>query len=451
MAECVGAKPQVFFRNKPREVLSVTEQEAIEKIHSVYPTGTKNGLENMRSLLEKLGNPQERLTMVHVAGTNGKGSCCAMIERVLRAAGCHTGLYTSPYIEVYNERIRLDGVPVSGEKLAALVEKVWHAVQACEKENVHVTEFELGTALAFTCFAEEKVDVAVIEVGLGGRLDPTNIIHPAVSVITEVGMDHMKILGNTLSEIALEKAGIMKRGVPVVLGRQEKEARGVLLAAAKGLDLPVIELTAENIREEQKQIMFDVAFENVKLPNLKVSLCGRHQADNACAALGALLMLKKKGFRVTEDAIRRGMADVHWPGRLEYFGRVLLDGAHNDPGVRALCAYLDKWMPKEKTVLVSAMMRDKETVKMCQRLASRVHSVVCTQPSIPRAMPADELAGEFEACGVRTYACPSPSDALEEARRLAGPEGNVVCAGSLYLIGEVRTLLRHEKEFAHVI
>ena len=264
-------------------------------------------------------------------------------------------------------------------------------------------------------------------------------------------MDHMKILGNTLSEIALEKAGIMKRGVPVVLGRQEKEARGVLLAAAKGLDLPVIELTAENIREEQKQITFDVAFENVKLPNLKVSLCGRHQADNACAALGALLMLKKKGFRVTEDAIRRGMADVHWPGRLEYFGRVLLDGAHNDPGVRALCAYLDKWMPKEKTVLVSAMMRDKETVKMCQRLASRVHSVVCTQPSIPRAMPADELAGEFEACGVRTYACPSPSDALEEARRLAGPEGNVVCAGSLYLIGEVRTLLRHEKEFAHVI
>ena len=164
----------------------MTEQEAIEKIHSVYPTGTKNGLENMRSLMEKLGNPQERLTMVHVAGTNGKGSCCAMIERVLRAAGCHTGLYTSPYIEVYNERIRLDGAPVSGEKLASLVEKVWHAVQACEKENVHVTEFELGTALAFTCFAEEKVDVAVIEVGLGGRLDPTNIIHPAVSVITEV-------------------------------------------------------------------------------------------------------------------------------------------------------------------------------------------------------------------------------------------------------------------------
>ena len=424
----------------------MTEKEAIEKIHSVYPTGCKNGLENMRALMAKLGNPQNGLTMVHVAGTNGKGSCCAMTERVLRAAGYRTGLYTSPYIEVYNERIRLNGEPIAGGKLAALVESVWPAVEACEKEGVHVTEFELGTALAFCCFAREKVDVAVIEVGLGGRLDPTNIITPAVSVITEVGMDHMKLLGDTLEQIALEKAGIMKPGVPVVLGRQEKAARGVLLAAAKGKELPVFELTPENIQEERRQIAFDVSFGGERLRELTISLCGRHQADNACAALGALLALKKKGFKISADAVRRGMADVHWPGRLEYFGRVLLDGAHNDPGVRALCAYLDKWMPKEKTVLVSAMMRDKETNKMCQRLASRVHSVVCTQPNIPRAMPAAELAAEFEAQGIRAYAFAHVKDALEEARRLAGPEGNVVCAGSLYLIGEMRTVLREERD-----
>ena len=175
--------------------------------------------------------------MVHVAGTNGKGSCCAMTERVLRAAGNKTGLYTSPYIEVYNERIRLNGEPIAGEKLAALVESVWPAVEECE-----------------------KVDVAVIEVGLGGRLDPTNIIRPAVSVITEVGMDHMQLLGDTIEQIALEKAGIMKPSVPVVLGRQEKAARGVLLAAAKGMELPVVELTAENVREQRKQIEFDAAF-----------------------------------------------------------------------------------------------------------------------------------------------------------------------------------------------
>ena len=162
--------------------------------------------------------------------------------------------------------------------------------------------------------------------------------------------------------------------------------------------------------------------------------------------LGALLALKKKGFKIPTSAVRAGLADVHWPGRLEYFGRVLLDGAHNDPGVRALCGYLDRWMPKENTVLISAMMRDKETEKMCQRLAARVRCVVCTQPNNPRAMPAGELAKEFEAQGIRAYAFAHVKDALEEARRLAGPEGNVVCAGSLYLIGEMRTVLREERD-----
>ena len=238
----------------------------------------------------------------------------------------------------------------------------------------------------------------------------------------------------------------MKSGVPVVLGRQEKAARGVLLAAAKGKELPVYELTAENVAEQRRQIAFDVTFGGERLKGLTVSLCGRHQADNACAALGALLALKKKGMKIPTSAVRAGLADVHWPGRLEYFGRVLLDGAHNDPGVRALCGYLDKWMPKENTVLISAMMRDKETEKMCQRLASRVRCVVCTQPNIPRAMPAEELAEAFEAQGLRAYARTHVKDALEEARRLAGPEGNVVCAGSLYLIGEMRTLLREGRE-----
>ena len=171
--------------------------------------------------------------------------------------------------------------------------------------------------------------------------------------------------------------------------------------------------------------------------------------DGNCAAgkstLGALLALKKKGMKIPTSAVRAGLADVHWPGRLEYFGHVLLDGAHNDPGVRALCGYLDKWMPKENTVLISAMMRDKETEKMCQRLAPRVRCVVCTQPNIPRAMPTEELARAFEAQGLRAYARTHVRDALEEARRLAGPEGNVVCAGSLYLIGEMRTLLRMER------
>ena len=349
----------------------MTEKEAIEKIHSVYPTGCKNGLENMRALMAKLGNPQERLTMVHVAGTNGKGSCCAMTERVLRAAGYKTGLYTSPYIEVYNERIRLNGEPIAGEKLAALVESVWPAVEECEKEGVHVTEFELGTALAFCCFEKEKVDVAVIEVGLGGRLDPTNIIRPAVSVITEVGMDHMQLLGDTIEQIALEKAGIMKPGVPVVLGQAGKGRARRAAGGGEGDGTACRRIDGgKRQRSSVSRLTFDAAFGGERLKGLTVSLCGRHQADNACAALGALLALKKKGIKIPTSAVRAGLADVHWPGRLEYFGRVLLDGAHNDPGVRALCGYLDRWMPKENTVLISAMMRDKETEKMCQRLAA---------------------------------------------------------------------------------
>ena len=429
----------------------MTEQEAIEKIHSVYPSGKKNGLENMRVLMNRLGNPQERLRMVHVAGTNGKGSTCAMIERMLREAGYKTGLYSSPYIEVYNERIRIGGKPVDGETLAALVETAFPAVEACMAEDIAITEFELGTALAFLAFEREQVDVAVIEVGLGGRLDPTNIITPLVSVITGVGMDHMGYLGGTIEEIALEKAGIIKPGVPVVLGAQEKAAKAVLTVAAKGRNAPLIDPDAENVIEERSGLTLDTRVGGRSYTGLRISLCGRHQAENACAALGAVSALMEQGFDVPEKAVYAALADVHWPGRLEHFGRMLLDGAHNDPGVRALCAYCDQWLPKEKTVLLTGMMEDKETGKMAERLSSRVRYVVATQPQVPRAMAAERLAQTFAAQGVKACAKADVADALAYARSVAGPDGMVLCAGSLYLIGAVRTLLRQEKEFAHVI
>ena len=434
-----------------REGNNMTEQEAIGKIHSVYPSGKKEGLTNMRALLARVGNPQEKLNMVHVAGTNGKGSCCAMIERTLREAGYKTGLYSSPYIERYNERIRIGFAPIAGDKLASLVERIWPHVESCQKEGFQITEFELGTALAFMAFAEEKVDIAIIEVGLGGRLDPTNVITPLVSVITEVGMDHMGFLGGTIGEIALEKAGIMKRGVPVAFGPQKHEALDVLMAAAKGMGIPVIDPDAENVAEGDRSVTFDVRVGGETIKGLTVSLPGKHQSENACAALGAIYVLRKKGYDIPLESIRRAMADVKWPGRLERFGRVILDGAHNDPGVRALCLYADKWLPKEKTVLLSGMMADKETEKMTKRLSSRVRCCVTTTPSVPRAMPAKELAQEFARQGMKTYAEDEPEKALRRARELAGPEGIVLCAGSLYLIGEIRSLLRKEKEFAHVI
>jgi len=430
----------------------MTEAEAIEKIHSVYPSGKKEGLTNMRAVMARLGNPQDDLAMVHVAGTNGKGSTCAMIERVLREAGYKTGLYTSPYIERYNERIRINGTPISGEKLASLVDGVWPTIEQCREEGLCITEFELGTVLAFLAFEQENVDIAIIEVGLGGRLDPTNIIHPLVSVITNVGMDHMHFLGDTIEEIAMEKAGIMKANTPVVLGWQTETVRAVLLDAAKTLGIPVMEPVAQNVREMSRGTVFDAQLPDGAMKDLAVSLIGRHQADNAAAALGALHALKLRGYdRITEEAIRRAFADVHWPGRLEYFGNVILDGAHNEPGVKALCAYMDAWLPKEKTVLLTGMMADKDVACMTAMLAPRVRCVVTTQPQIPRAMAAGELACAFEQQGAKAYAVANPKEALQKARELAGGDGTVLCAGSLYLIGEIRTLLRKEKEFAHVV
>lgn len=430
----------------------MTEAEAIEKIHSVYPSGKKEGLTNMRAVMARLGNPQDSLKMVHVAGTNGKGSTCAMIERALREAGYKTGLYTSPYIERYNERIRIGGVPIDGAKLADLVEQIWPVIDDCRREGLCITEFELGTVLAFLAFAQEKTDIAIIEVGLGGRLDPTNIIHPLVSVITNVGMDHMHFLGDTIEEIAMEKAGIIKPDTPVVLGWQEEQVRSVLEKAAGALGAPVLSPQAENVREMRRKTAFDVLLADRAINDVTVSLTGRHQAQNACAALGALHALKARGYgRITEDAVRRAFDDVHWPGRLEFFGNVILDGAHNEPGVKALSAYMDAWLPREKTVLLTGMMADKDVAAMTGMLASRVRCVIATQPAIPRAMEAGDLAAAFEARGAEAQAVAAPDKALERARTLAGKDGTVLCAGSLYLIGEIRSLLRQEKEFEHVI
>ena len=430
----------------------MTEAEAIAKIHSVYPSGKKEGLTNMRAVMARLGNVHESLPMVHVAGTNGKGSTCAMIERALREAGYTTGLYTSPYIERYNERIRIGGWPVDGDRLAGLVEQVWPVIESCREEGLCITEFELGTVLALLAFAQAKVDIAIIEVGLGGRLDPTNIVNPLVSVITNVGMDHMHFLGDTIEKIAWEKAGIMKPDTPVVLGAQEDAARAVLMDEAKRLGVSVIEPQAQNVREREDGAVFDVWTLQQALCGLAVSLPGRHQADNAAAALGALWVLKSCGYdRLTDEAIRSAFSRVRWPGRLECFGNVILDGAHNEPGVRALCAYCDKWLKKEDTVLLTGMMEDKDVARMTAMLAPRARHVAATQPHVPRAMDAQKLAGIFTAHDTAVQAVADPKAALAYAREIAGEHGTVLYAGSLYLIGEIRALLRQEKEFEHVV
>ena len=304
-----------------------TVQEAVAYIHSLYATGEKHGLDNMRALLSRLGDPQTGLAMAHVAGTNGKGSTCATLEAILRAAGLRTGLYTSPYLQRYNERIRIDGEPIGDEALTALVRDTAPAVEALAAQNIRVAEFEYGTALALCAFARAQVDVAVIEVGLGGRLDPTNVIRPLVCAVTAVGMDHMQLLGDTIEQIAAEKAGIVKPGVPVVIARMDERAQRVIERAAGAANAPALTLNGSeavclSAGARKQRVRFRIG--DFLLDDAQLALPGAHQLDNAACALACALRLRER-FDIPDGALREGLACVRWPGRLEWMGNVLLD------------------------------------------------------------------------------------------------------------------------------
>lgn len=418
-------------------------EDAVAFIHSLSQVSKKQGLHNMELLLERLGNPEKQLYIVHVAGTNGKGSTCAMIESILRAAGLRTGLYTSPFLQRYQERIRLNGVPVPEDELTALVEKTKPLILQLREQGVFVTEFEYGTALAYLYFAD-RTDVCVIEVGLGGRLDPTNTAVERISVVTPIGLDHMHILGDTIEKIAAEKAGIIKPGVPVVLSVMEPAARAVLEARARELGCECTALTGQEARtrmEGERMQMFDIALEGLRLREVELALNGAHQVQNAATALAVIRRLRWT-FDISDAAIREGLKNVRWPGRLEWMGNVLLDGAHNPHGARTLAAYARTWLEKDKTVLLMAAMRDKDVVGVLKLLRPLCSRIVCTRvPDWPRAMAEDDLCA---LAGENAQAVADMKTALDTARSLAGPDGTVICAGSLYLVGAVRTLLEEE-------
>jgi dihydrofolate synthase/folylpolyglutamate synthase len=418
-------------------------EDAVAFIHSLSQMSQKRGLHNMELLLERLSHPEKQLYMVHVAGTNGKGSTCAMIESVLRAAGLRTGLYTSPFLQRYNERIRLNGQPIPDADLAELVEKTRPLILSLREQGVYVTEFEYGTALAYLYFAG-RTDVCVIEVGLGGRLDPTNAAEEKLSVITPIGLDHMHILGDTIEKIAAEKAGIIKPGVPVILAPMDAAARRVIMARAQelGCDCTALRGTEAQLRVEGERVqVFDYTLDHLNLRHIELGLNGAHQVQNAATALTAIRRLRRV-FDIPEAAIREGLCSVRWPGRLEWMGNVLLDGAHNPHGARTLAEYAGKWLEKDRTVLLIAAMRDKDVVGVLRLLRPLCGQVVCTRvPDWPRAMEENDLCA---LAGEGAQAIGDMRRALETARSIAGAEGTVICAGSLYLVGAVRTMLEEE-------
>lgn len=404
-------------------------KDAVDWIHGARYKGQKNGLENTRALLNALNNPERHFRCAHIAGTNGKGSTAAFTERALREAGFRTGMYTSPYLIRYNERVQVMGAPIPDAALIDITNLLVEKANALVREGIMPTTFELGTALAFEYFARMGVEIAVVEVGLGGRFDSTNVITPEVSMIAAIGLDHVKILGNTVEEIAFEKAGIIKPGVPAVVQDQPENILNVFRKAARerGSRLSVARMP-EILEETAHGARFSL--DGVEY---RTSMNGRHQLLNASLAIGGL-----REMGVNGDAVRRGILKAKWPCRLEWVKGALIDGAHNPQGVRSLRDYLVRFFPGEKIVLVTGMMHDKQMEECAKILAPVCARVIATKVGEPRAAEPEHLAELYRALGAEAVAVNDVESAVEAAMAL---DGLKVFAGSLYIAGAVRQAL----------
>ena len=414
--------------------------QALAYIHAVHWQGHKPGLDRIRTLLEALGNPHQKLQFVHIAGTNGKGSTAAMMDSCLRAAGYKVGMFTSPFINRFNERIQVNGIPIPDQDLVQLVEQVQPAAQAMEDVP---TEFELITALGMLYFVQQNCDIVVLEVGLGGALDSTNIIPPpACAVITALGMDHVKELGPTLADIAAAKAGIIKPGSPVVSYGGEPEADKVIAdtARAQGAPLTVVDFSRLQLRSAS---LDGLVFDFDGLEGLTLPFLASYQARNAAVAITALRALRGRGWNISDQAIRQGLAQVRWPGRFELLRRdppFLLDGSHNAHGMRATVASLRERFPGEKFVFLISIMADKDWDKMLQLLLPLAKCFVTVTAPSPRAIPAPDLAAQIRAMGGAAEPADTIPAGVARADALAAG-GPVAALGTLYFSGDVRRAL----------
>ena len=421
-----------------------TAEEVVNEIHSALGDGDKQGLRNTAALLETL-QAWPVCPVIHAAGTNGKGSVCAMLNSVLTAAGYRTGMYTSPFLQTYSERIRLNGKPITQEMLARYGNETLDAAEKLKREkDYHCTPFELGTALAFNTFRAENAELIISETGMGGRLDPTNAVpNPAVCAITAIGMDHMQYLGHTLSAIAGEKAGIIKHGVPVVCyPPEEKEVRNVLTARAEKENAPLKIPEKGQVRIREANARYTIADYDTgcrRWENLKISLPGEHQTVNALVVLCVLEELEKQGISVPKEAVISGLGNTFWPGRLEWSGNVIMDGAHNAQGIAAFCRYVQEQLSGKKKVLLTGVLKEKLSEGMLNGLASVTDTAVTVTPDSPRAMDAEELAGLLRGKGMEALAANTLKEGLETARTLAGENGLILATGSLYFIGALRS------------
>ena len=414
----------------------MTEQEAINYIDNYTWSTTRLGLDRTRTLLHSLGDPQKNLKFIHVAGSNGKGSTCAMLDSILRQAGYRTGLYISPYIQDFCERIQINGQNISGEDLARITDRV--RVHADTMED-HPSQFELITAIAMLYYAEQRVDIVVLEVGMGGELDSTNVIDcPEVAVITNIGLEHTEYLGNTLTLIAQAKGGIIKRGCTVVCYDSEPE----VMATLNQICLEQHAAYRVSCKKDLQSLSYDLSGQRFlwKGQGYTLSLLGAHQLRNAAVVLETISILRAKGWNIPKDAVSAGLQQVRWPARFELLWRnplFILDGGHNPQCAEALARNLDDYLPGQKLTFLIGILADKDYRRMLQLVAPYAESFICVTPDSPRALSAGALADVISNMGFPSVACETIEDGVCLALKTGTP---VVAFGSLYLAGHIRTV-----------
>lgn len=411
-------------------------ESTLEYIHAVKWQKRKPGLSRTQELLAALGNPEKKLRFVHIGGTNGKGSTAAITASVLQAAGYTVGLYTSPYINRFNERIQVNGVQIGDDELEQVVNLIREKADAMEDAP---TEFELITAIGFQYFLQKGCDIVVLEVGLGGTLDSTNVIDaPEVAIITALGMDHVVELGPTLADIASAKAGIIKPGTEVISYGGAPEADAVIAKTCEALNVPLHVVDFDGLTIHEGSISENV-FDFAGLTDLHLPLVGSYQPRNAATAITALLALRSRGWNIPDEAIRTGLAQVSWPGRFELLRTeppFILDGSHNAHGMRATVESLRTRFPGEKCTFLISIMADKDVEEMLELILPLAKRFVTVTAPNPRAMKAEALAEKINAMG----GVAAPADSIEAGLRDALSDGGITCAlGTLYFSGDVRT------------
>ena len=426
----------------------------IDRIHEFNRFGMVLGLDRMEELLRRLGNLQDDLKVIHVAGTNGKGSVSKYLEEGLSACGYKMGLYTSPYIETFNERIRYDGADISDEDLEYYGQKVVSAAEAMVADGLDSpTEFEVVTAIAFLYFAGRQADITILEVGLGGIGDSTNVVKsPLASVITSISYDHMAQLGSSLAEIAVNKAGIIKTGCPVIANVPQRDAAKIIARKAYAMgsrlyDISGIRAAVSDETPFSQKVSMELYEKSYS--DVEISMVGRHQAENLKTALATLEILRKSGaVKLDREALYEGLKRARQPGRFEVISEdplVIIDGAHNEAGAQALQETMAQHFAGKKILLVAGILADKEIDSIVKFLTKITDHIIVTEPDNPRKLAAEKLAEHVADFGVAAEVVSDVEAAVHRAKELADDYDVILFAGSLYLIGDVRRLWRNER------